>query len=513
MSESLPENWVQAPLKELILPTETINPISERQGNIRYIDIESVDNKRQEIANPKSIPSSEAPSRARRKVHLGDVIFSLVRPYLKNLAIIPQELDGEVASTAFFVSRLGTGVKSEWLYRHLQRDGVINALPTVGNSPPATRDIDFEEHCVPIAPTKEQQRILSVLEPTLAKIDEAEEALERVRRNLDRYRASVLKAACEGRLVPTEAELARQQGRDYEPASQLLKRILIARREAWEKAQIETYTKKGKTPPKDWKSRYPEPQAPNTSDLPELPEGWCWASVDQMVNLVGTGATPERGNPRYWDGGAIAWVTSSCVNSETVTEAYEFITEAAIAETNAKTFEPGTLLLAMYGEGKTRGKVTELRICAATNQACASLVFSTYNHLLSGYLKIYLKNNYESMRRLASGGVQPNLNISMIRSLVVPMPPFQEQLRIVIEESRIASFLHEVTISLGANSKACHTLRQSLLKHAFSGKLVPQDPADEPASVLLERIRAQRRELEGGTTPRKRAIRKTKKSS
>ncbi|MFZ9938518.1 MAG: N-6 DNA methylase, partial [Luteolibacter sp.] len=118
-----------------------------------------------------------------------------------------------------------------------------------------------------LPPTKEQQRILSVLEPTLAKIDEAEEALERVRRNLDRYRASVLKAACEGRLVPTEAELARQQGRDYEPASQMLQRILIARREAWEKAQLEAYAKKGKTPPKDWKSRYPEPQAPDTSDL------------------------------------------------------------------------------------------------------------------------------------------------------------------------------------------------------------------------------------------------------
>lgn len=371
----------------------------------------------------------------------------------------------------------------------------------------------FDDLSIPVPSTSEQHRIIPVLDNTLAKIDEAEEALERVRRNLDRYRASVLKAACEGRLVPTEAELARQQGHDYEPASQLLKRILIARREAWEKSQLEAYTKKGKTPPKDWKSRYPEPQQPDTTDFPELPEGWCWASVDQIVYLVGTGATPERGNSRYWNEGRIAWVTSSCVNFETITEAHEFITEAAIAETNAKTYAPGTLLVAMYGEGKTRGKVTELRIHAATNQACASLVFGAYNQSLSGYLKLYLKNNYESMRRLASGGVQPNLNISMIRSLVVPLPPLQEQLRIVAEESRIASFLQEMTISLRRNSIACHTLRQSLLKHAFTGKLVPQDPADEPASALLGRIRAQRREMEDGTSRRKRTARKTKKSS
>ena len=92
--------------------------------------------------------------------------------------------------------------------------------------------------------------------------------LERVQRNLKRYRASVLKAAVEGRLVPTEAELARAEGRDYEPASVLLERILAERRRRWQEA--------------GGRGKYQEPVAPDTTDLPELPEGWCWATMDQV---------------------------------------------------------------------------------------------------------------------------------------------------------------------------------------------------------------------------------------
>jgi type I restriction enzyme S subunit len=516
MSDSLPENWAQVPLKDLILPTGTISPATARKGNIRYIDIESVDNERQEITNPKIIPASKAPSRARRKVLHRDVIFSLVRPYLKNLAIIPEELDGEIASTAFFVSRPASGVQSEWLYQHLRRDSVINALPTVGSSPPATRDVDFEEHLVQIAPTNEQQRILTIFESTLAKIDEAEEALERVKRNLDLYRASVLKAACEGRLVPTEVELARQEGRDYEHASQLLKRILIARRVAWEKAQLEAYAKMDKTPPKDWKSRYTEPQTPDTSDLPELPEGWCWASIDQIVAKTNYGTSvrcdfESTGVPVL----RIPNISAGKVSFEKL----KFAT-VDLGVTVDDYLELGDLIIC-----RTNGSLRLVGKCAVYDTSSTEKT-----HFASYLIRLRFVLRAEHGRWIwailsspmgrgqieaiaASSAGQHNISLGNLQQFPVPLPPLFETSRIIEKLGEVEASIETLCKSSSLHLRKLSTLRQSLLKHAFSGKLVPQDPRDEPASVLLERIRTQRREMEGSTTPRKRAVRKTKKSS
>jgi type I restriction enzyme S subunit len=121
---------------------------------------------------------------------------------------------------------------------------------------------------LPLAPKSEQARIAAALDDHLTRLDAAVAVLERVQRNLKRYRASVLKAAVEGRLVPTEAELARAEGRDYEPAWVLLRRILVERRRRWEES--------GR------RGRYEEPVAPDTSGLPKLPEGWCWATWSQI---------------------------------------------------------------------------------------------------------------------------------------------------------------------------------------------------------------------------------------
>jgi type I restriction enzyme S subunit len=137
-----------------------------------------------------------------------------------------------------------------------------------------------------VPPEQEQKRLVEAIERELSKLDDAVANLKRVRANLKRYRASVLKAAVEGRLVPTEAELARREGRTYEPASELLKRILKERRERFVEAHHDAPSRR--------KGKYVEPVEPDTSGLPELPEGWVWVSVDQLVS-VGTGATPKIG--------------------------------------------------------------------------------------------------------------------------------------------------------------------------------------------------------------------------
>ena len=169
----------------------------------------------------------------------------------------------------------------------------------------------------------------------------------------------------------------------------------------------------------------------------------------------------------------------------------EFITELALKETNAKIFPAHTLLVAMYGEGKTRGKVSELAIPAATNQACAALIFTKETEISRSFIKWFFKKNYDDIRRLSSGGVQPNLNLSIIKSTPVPMASVSEQQQIVKEIENSFSITDEIERTIEQSLKQAERLRQSILKQAFEGKLVPQDPDDEPADKLLERINAE----------------------
>ncbi len=137
---------------------------------------------------------------------------------------------------------------------------------------------------LPVPPFAEQHRIVAEIEKQFTRLDAAVSALKRVQAQLKRYRASVLKTACEGKLVPTEAELARSEGRDYEPADQLLARILKERRAKWEADQLAKMKAKGKPPGDDkWKEKYKEPD-PRTdlSELSSLPKGWIWVNLEQL---------------------------------------------------------------------------------------------------------------------------------------------------------------------------------------------------------------------------------------
>ena len=308
------------------------------------------------------------------------------------------------------------------------------------------------EFDVPLAPLPEQERIVAEIEKQFTRLDQAVASLRRLQSNLARYKASVLKAACDGRLVPQDPA--------DEPADQLLERILAERRAQWQAANP------GK--------KYQEPVGveEDTAVLPDLPEGWVWTSIEQIMD-VATGATPKRGNSKYWDNGTIPWITSGVVNELFVDEADEFISEQAIRETNTKVFPQGTLLVAMYGEGKTRGKVTEMRLNAATNQALAALLFTGISNDCKPYIKLFLEKNYEDIRRLSSGGVQPNLNLSIIRSTKFPLPPLAEQERIVAEVERRLSVVTATEQTITANLSRAERLRQSILHRAFTGQLVP----------------------------------------
>jgi type I restriction enzyme S subunit len=216
--------------------------------------------------------------------------------------------------------------------------------------------------------------------------------------------------------------------------------------------------------------------------------------VQKIENLakVGTGATPKRGDSNYYNNGAIPWVTSGAVNQRVINEVDEYITEVALAETNCKIFPSGTLLVAMYGEGMTRGKVARLAIDAATNQALAAIQLTDKYAISRDYLFWFLEANYLALRALSAGGVQPNLNLGIIKNLEVPFPPLEEQHLIVRAVESAMEWLQIVYAEQGQAVHLLDRLDHANLAKAFRGELVPQNPNDEPASVLLDRIRGQR---------------------
>jgi type I restriction enzyme S subunit len=431
----------------------------------------------------------------------GDVLFAKITPCMENgkIAVARGLTNGAgYGSTEFHVLRPLGHVSGELvMYYLLQDDFRREARRHMAGTAGQLRVPAWfvSEAPFPLPPLTEQHRIVAEIDDHLTRLDAAVASLQRARANLKRYRASVLKAACEGRLVPTEAELARREGRDYEPASALLERILRERRERWEAQPRRP-------------GAYREPQSPDTDNLPPLPEGWAWASIDQCFDVY-VGATPRRARPEYW-GGDIPWVSSGEVAFVRIGQTRETITDEGFKRTNLDLHPPGTILLGMIGEGKTRGQVAILDIEACNNQNSAAIRVSE-TEVIPEYVYDFLWSEYESVRRRGSGGNQPALNRSRVQGIVFPLPPLAEQRRIVAEVERHLSVIQAAESAVEANLKRAERLRQAILRRAFEGKLVPQDPTDEPASVLLERIRAEREQADrNAPQPRRRIGRRRK---
>ena len=226
----------------------------------------------------------------------------------------------------------------------------------------------------------------------------------------------------------------------------------------------------------------------------DLPEGWAWSRIKNIAS-IGTGATPLKSNTEYYVGGKISWITSAATCDNIIKSATDYITELAVQETNCQIYPVGTLVVAMYGEGKTRGQISELGIAACTNQACAAIQVWGGNAGVSQLVKMFFSYNYENIRMKAKGGQQPNLNQSIIAETLIPIPPENEIMRLLDFSHTCLNEIQVITENKERTFQLANQARTKILDLAIRGKLVPQDPNDEPASVLLERIRAEKEEL------------------
>lgn len=229
------------------------------------------------------------------------------------------------------------------------------------------------------------------------------------------------------------------------------------------------------------------------------------------IAAVGTGSTPLRSNGQFFASTGTPWVTSSATSNAVITGASEFVTPAGVSTNRLKIYPKGTLLVAMYGEGKTRGQVAQLGIEATINQACAAVVVDG-TKALPAYVKLALQANYLSMRELAEGGSQPNLNLSKVKEFVIPLPSLVAQTEIVRRVEALFALSDRMERRCKAARVHAERLTSLALSKAFRGELVPQDPNEEPASALMARMAAALALAPAsakGTSPRKPRTRRT----
>ena len=282
--------------------------------------------------------------------------------------------------------------------------------------------------------------------------------------NTKALRQKILDLAIHGKLVP--------QDPNDEPASVLLERI---------KAEKERLIKEGKIKrSKRSKAACDKPHYPY-----QLPKGWVWCKLEDIAS-IGTGATPLTKCKEYYLNGNIPWVNSSSTKDSVIEFPSNYITSRAIQDTNCVVYPKGTLIVAMYGEGKTRGQVSELGIEAATNQACAAIC--PFEKEFKNYLKLFFESNYLRLRALAEGGTQPNLNLGKISNYEIPLPPLEEQCRIFTKIKHWISLIDVIENGKWNINETIKQAKSKILNLAIHGKLVPQDPTDEPAYELLKRI-------------------------
>jgi type I restriction enzyme S subunit len=323
--------------------------------------------------------------------------------------------------------------------------------------------------CVPLPALAEQSRIVSRIEELFTRLDAGVEGLRKVKTQLKRYRQAVLKYAFEGKLTEEWRKTHKNQ---IEPATKLLERIKQERR-------------------KDPKHKELPPI--NIADLPETPENWTWTRLGE-IGIVASGGTPSTKIPEYFDGD-VPWITPADLSDFTgkfIHRGRRNISEKGLNSSSAVLLPEGTIL---FSSRAPIGYVAIAANSVSTNQGFKNLIL--YKGIFNEYIFYYLKASKILAESYGSGTTFREVSAARFSLIPIPLAPLNEQHRIVEEIEQRLSLMNETQKTIAQAMKQSDRLRQSILKIAFEGRLVPQDPSDEPAEKLLDRIKDERAKSKG----------------
>lgn len=502
MDRMLPVGWVTCNLSELITEVRKIERDADKETQIEYVDISAIDNQRQTISFTKTFLLKDAPSRAKQVIESGDVLFSLVRPYLKNIAAVPSRLNNQVASTGFCVLRPSFAIDKKFLFFKVVTGDFINLVSgkQYGVSYPAVKEEQIKTQLIDLPPLNEQKRIVAKIEELFSELDNGITSLKAAREQLKVYRQAVLKHAFEGKLT---AKWRDENADKLESPEQLLVRIQEERNARYQqqlkvwKAAMKKWEAEGKEGKKPSKPKVPEQinalLVSEVQDLYDLPSGWIFLRLGNFIENIDAGKSfkcderePASNEVGVAKVSAVTWGEYDESESKTCLDESMINTEFFIKREDFILSRANTIEL--------------VGACVITKEVTKPIMLSdktlriNFNSIGKEYVLQYLRSYYgrnEIMGR-STGNQESMRNIGQdrIKSIVIPVCSNAEMELITSAINEHLDSIFQLSNEIELQISKAETLRQSILKKAFSGQLVPHDPNDEPASELLARIRA-----------------------
>jgi len=318
---------------------------------------------------------------------------------------------------------------------------------------------------VPSAPQKEQERISCEIEKQFSRLDEAVENLKRVKANLKRYKASVLKAAVEGKLT----EEWRKANPNVEPASKLLEHILAERRKKWEETELAKMKSKRKEPKDDkWKKKFKKPSQVDESLLPALPNGWAWSNLPQLGELNRGKSKHRPRNAPFLYGGLYPFVQTGDVRHATgiINQYSQTYSEEGLKQ--SRLWTKGTLCITIAAN---IADTALLGFDACFPDSIVGFIPENENVDVR-VIEYFIRTAKEDLERYAPATAQKNINLAILSDVAIPFPPKEEQHEIVDEIEKCLTIAEGIEFDIAQNMVRADRLRQSILKKAFSGKLI-----------------------------------------
>lgn len=361
---------------------------------------------------------------------------------------------------------------------------------------------------VPLPPLNEQKRIVTKIEALQTRSTAVKEELEAIKPLLNQFRQSVLAFAFRGDLTKDW----REQNPDVEPAEVLLERIQVERRRRWEEAELEKMKAKGKVPKDDkWKKKYKEPEPIDTEGLSELADGWCWINYELITQESQNGLSKRRGT----QGQSISVLRLADIKNNKI--APEETREILLTDNEIERYllYPNDLLcIRVNGSEDLVGRIiifdqdNKWAFCDhfIRYKLVDKLVSVSY---IANFFKTQVVRQYIKQYKVSSAG-QNTVSQTTLGNLLTPIPPIKEQKEIVRRIESLFKLADSIEQQYQQAEIDLETLNQSILAKAFRGELVPQDPNDEPASVLLERIKEEREKAQPKKYKSKKKLKVTK---